>query len=394
MKERKEKSREREKGKEGKKGKEREGEEEKKREVKSGENTKYKTWNDEQKQSENIEGEKVEVKEEGRKVKEKSGKQLSGKKSSVGKDKKAKIKDDYEEEEGRGKKIETQKGRKKEGKQKGEREIREEKFLSKSEFGEEFEREWDEYVRQKPEEYEETFPKYYDFDFLQTDEVGKTFQTRKVDLPEGEFHYSSYVKITGKDFLKEVNFPQFIASILSLGKIPIGEIVFRSSYLGQDKNKVRVEVDFIPSFIIQMVSKHERISYTSEICYDDKMGHICVFSEYSEVKKDGRRFGKKEVFPVEKGVKDPVSVLLDFIGSELVHKIFNPEKSSVPIPIEVKREKDKIEVSLKGLEEEEKLFRSAELKFDSDEDGKSGILPRKATIYGLLSLIDLVVERK
>jgi hypothetical protein len=143
-----------------------------------------------------------------------------------------------------------------------------------------------------------------------------------------------------------------------------------------------------------MVSKHERISYKSEICYDDKMGHICVFSEYSEVKKDGRKFGKKEVFPVEKGVKDPVSVLLDFIGSELAHKIFNPEKSSVPIPIEVKREKDKIEVSLKDLEEEEKLFRSAELKFDSDEDGKSGILPKRATIYGLLSLIDLVVERK
>ena len=209
------------------------------------------------------------------------------------------------------------------------------------------------------------------------------------------------MKLTNKDILKEINIPQFLASIISLGKIPIGKILFRSEKLGGEKEvgeKLCVELDFIPSFVIQMVSRHEKLSYRSEVVYDKRKGYICTLSEYTELKKDGRRYGKKQSFSPEKGVKDPVSALLDFLGSKVAQEILKPESSSIPIPLAVKREGNMIELFLKDVSEDERLFRKAEVELDDGssggERGRGKTLPRKAVLHGFLSLIDIVIERE
>lgn len=227
-----------------------------------------------------------------------------------------------------------------------------------------------------------------------SEEFPTILPTHKVEVPEGEFRYSVYVKLTNKDILKEINIPQFLASIISLGKIPIGKILFRSEKLGgkEAEEKLGVELDFIPSFVIQMVSRHEKLSYKSEVLYDEKKGYICTFSEYTEVKKDGRRYGKKQNFTPAKGVKDPVSALLDFLGSKVAQEVLNPESSSIPIPLEVKKEKNTIQIFLKDVRDDEKLFRKAEVELDDKKKGT--FLPQKAVLHGFLSLIDIVIEKE
>ena len=226
------------------------------------------------------------------------------------------------------------------------------------------------------------------------DELPAVLPTQKVDVPEGEFRYSVYVKLTNKDILKEINIPQFLASIISLGKIPIGKILFCSEKLGGKgtEEKLGVELDFIPSFVIQMVSRHEKLSYRSEVLYDEKKGYICTFSEYTELKKDGRRYGKKQNFSPTKGVKDPVSALLDFLGSKVAQEVLNPESSSIPIPLEVKKEENTIQIFLKDVRDDERLFRKAEVELDDKKERT--FLPKKAVLHGFLSLIDIVIERE
>ncbi len=204
---------------------------------------------------------------------------------------------------------------------------------------------------------------------------------RKINIPNIKKEYSVAIKITNKDTIRDIPIPDFIISILSLGKIPVGKISLISKKMGDEE--FEFSIDFTPSQVLKLITRHERFSYLSHVFFDAEKGFLTKKTHFIETKTDGRIFEKSE--KLTEDMKDPVALILDIIAMEKGSwGIFNEEEK----PFEIKSDGNMIKILPKD-EESKTAFSSVRLELESMNDIK---LPKFFAVEGLFSLIDIVAE--
>jgi len=215
----------------------------------------------------------------------------------------------------------------------------------------------------------------------------KKIKFRKINLPNQSVLYKVHFSIDKdavKEILKEVSVPQFIASLLSLGKIPIGGIKLSTYSSGEVYN---VEVEFEPSYILKLITKHSRFSYFSSVVFDQSSGYITRQTRYLEAKTDGREFKREDDYSEDEEFKDPVALFLDFLSADK-KDIFgdNEDFSEKMFHINYVSD-DKLKVFLS--EDIKESFSFAELELKNLDGFK---IPQRVFVKGLLSIFDLFVD--
>lgn len=210
---------------------------------------------------------------------------------------------------------------------------------------------------------------------------------RKINLPNQSVLYKAHFSIDKdavKEILKDVSVPQFIASLLSLGKIPIGRIKLSTYSSGELYN---VEVEFEPSYILKLITKHSRFSYSSSGVFDQSIGYITRQTRYLEAKTDGREFKREDDYSEGEQFKDPVAIFLDFLSADK-KDIFgdNEDFSEKMFHINYVSD-DKLKVF--PSEDIKESFSFAELELKNIDGFK---IPQKVFVKGLLSIFDLFVD--
>jgi hypothetical protein len=227
---------------------------------------------------------------------------------------------------------------------------------------------------------------------------------KKIEIPNSNITYNVAVKLSGEG-IKDIAIPPFLISVLSLPKIPIGEIRLKTK--SEYENRLSVLLEFEPSSILKLLTKHERFSYSSSITFSKENGYIATKTEYIESKTDGRNFVKKKDYDFNDNVKDPVALFLDFLSSKdeiekELKKIReeNEDIEDIKYDLEIledfKIEKEKEGNELKRIkiipkrEEGKEILKYAEVDLTSFGEFK---IPQKFYAQGLLSLFDVFIEK-
>jgi hypothetical protein len=227
---------------------------------------------------------------------------------------------------------------------------------------------------------------------------------KKIEIPSTDITYKVAVKFSGEG-IKDIAIPPFLISVLSLPKIPIGEIRLKTK--SEYENKLSVLLEFEPSSILKLLTKHERFSYSSSITFSKENGYIATKTEYIESKTDGRNFVKKKDYDFNDNVKDPVALFLDFLSSkdeiEKELKKIREEnediediKYDLDILEDFKIEKENEGNELKRIkiipkrEEGKEILKYAEVDLTTFGEFK---IPQKFYAQGLLSLFDVFIEK-
>jgi hypothetical protein len=227
---------------------------------------------------------------------------------------------------------------------------------------------------------------------------------KKIEIPNSNITYKVAVKFSGED-IKDIAIPHFLLSILSMPKIPIGEIRLKTK--SEYENSLSFLLEFEPSSILKLLTKHERFSYSSSITFSKENGYITTKTEYIESKTDGRNFVKKKDYDFDDNVKDPVALFLDFLSSkdeiEKELKKIREEnediediKYDLDILEDFKIEKENEGNELKRIkiipkrEEGKEILKYAEVDLTSFGEFK---IPQRFYAQGLLSLFDVFIEK-
>ena len=227
---------------------------------------------------------------------------------------------------------------------------------------------------------------------------------KKIEIPNSNITYKVAVKFSGEG-IKDIPIPPFLLSVLSLPKIPIGEIRLKTK--SEYENRLSVLLEFEPSSILKLLTKHERFSYSSSIAFSKENGYITTKTEYIESKTDGRNFVKKKDYDFDDNVKDPVALFLDFLSSkdeiEKELKKIREEnediediKYDLDILEDFKIEKENEGNELKKIkiipkrEEGKEILKYAEVDLTSFGEFK---IPQRFYAQGLLSLFDIFIEK-
>ncbi|MDT7907509.1 MAG: hypothetical protein RRA63_05610 [Candidatus Calescibacterium sp.] len=227
---------------------------------------------------------------------------------------------------------------------------------------------------------------------------------KKIEIPNSNITYKVAVKFSGEG-IKDIPIPPFLLSVLSLPKIPIGEIRLKTK--SEYENRLSVLLEFEPSSILKLLTKHERFSYSSSIAFSKENGYITTKTEYIESKTDGRNFVKKKDYDFDDNVKDPVALFLDFLSSkdeiEKELKKIREEnediediKYDLDILEDFKIEKENEGNELKKIkiipkrEEGKEILKYAEVDLTSFGEFK---IPQRFYAQGLLSLFDVFIEK-
>jgi hypothetical protein len=231
---------------------------------------------------------------------------------------------------------------------------------------------------------------------------------KKIEIPNSNITYNVAVKLSGEG-IKDIAIPPFLISVLSLPKIPIGEIRLKTK--SEYENRLSVLLEFEPSSILKLLTKHERFSYSSCITFSKENGYITTKTEYIESKTDGRNFVKKKDYDFDDNVKDPVALFLDFLSSkdeiekelkkireenEDIEKDIEDIKYDLDILEDFKIEKENEGNELKRIkiipkrEEGKEILKYAEVDLTSFGEFK---IPQRFYAQGLLSLFDVFIEK-
>ncbi len=235
---------------------------------------------------------------------------------------------------------------------------------------------------------------------------------RKIDIPDSNITYKVAVKFAGEN-MKDLAIPPFLLSILSMPKIPIGEIRLKTK--SEYENRLSVSLEFEPSSILKLLTKHEKFSYSSSITFSKENGYISTKTEYIESKTDGRNFVKKKDYDFDDNVKDPVALFLDFLSSKdeiqkelkKISKENNNKdiediedikdiKYDLDILEDFKIEKENEGNDLKRIkiipkrEEGKEILKYAEVDLTGFGEFK---IPKRFYAQGLLSLFDVFIEK-
>ena len=227
---------------------------------------------------------------------------------------------------------------------------------------------------------------------------------KKIEIPSTDITYKVAVKFSGEG-IKDIAIPPFLLSVLSLPKIPIGEIRLKTK--SEYENRLSVLLEFEPSSILKLLTKHERFSYSSSITFSKENGYITTKTEYIESKTDGRNFVKKKDYDFDDNVKDPVALFLDFLSSkdeiEKELKKIKEEnediediKYDLDILEDFKIEKENEGNELKRIkiipkrEEGKEILKYAEVDLTTFGEFK---IPQRFYAQGLLSLFDVFIEK-
>jgi hypothetical protein len=227
---------------------------------------------------------------------------------------------------------------------------------------------------------------------------------KKIEIPNSNITYKVAVKLSGEG-IKDIAIPPFLLSVLSLPKIPVGEIRLKTK--SEYENRLSVLLEFEPSSILKLLTKHERFSYSSSITFSKENGYITTKTEYIESKTDGRNFVKKKDYDFDDNVKDPVALFLDFLSSkdeiEKELKKIREEnediediKYDLDILEDFKIEKENEGNELKRIkiipkrEEGKEILKYAEVDLTSFGEFK---IPQRFYAQGLLSLFDIFIEK-
>jgi hypothetical protein len=227
---------------------------------------------------------------------------------------------------------------------------------------------------------------------------------KKIEIPNSNITYKVAVKLSGEG-IKDIAIPPFLLSVLSLPKIPVGEIRLKTK--SEYENRLSVLLEFEPSSILKLLTKHERFSYSSSITFSKENGYIATKTEYIESKTDGRNFVKKKDYDFDDNVKDPVALFLDFLSSkdeiEKELKKIREEnedlediKYDLDILEDFKIEKENEGNELKRIkiipkrEEGKEILKYAEVDLTSFGEFK---IPQRFYAQGLLSLFDVFIEK-
>lgn len=221
-------------------------------------------------------------------------------------------------------------------------------------------------------------------------------KVRRLDIPDFSRRYKISIRITGD--LSQFSIPQFLSSILSLGKIPIGSINVSAKRISD--YLYDFSIDFLPSHILVLLTKHEKFSYSSSVFFDEKKGYLTKRTYFLERKIDGREFVKEELsdsgendLPDEVN-KDPVAIFLDLISFDfnVFSKGAEQDKEKyfdAMNPFDVVRVPDGFLVYPKSTDFKD-FFSLVELSlFNVNSSFK---LPRRFFVKGLFSIFDVVVE--
>ncbi|GBD04237.1 hypothetical protein HRbin19_01547 [bacterium HR19] len=215
----------------------------------------------------------------------------------------------------------------------------------------------------------------------------KKIKFRKIDLPNQSAIYKVHFSIDKdavREILKEVSIPQFISSLLSLGKIPIGSIKLSTYSSGE---LYEVEVEFEPSYILKLITKHSRFSYFSSVVFDQSSGYITRQTKYLEAKTDGREFKREDDFSEDEQFKDPVALFLDFLSADKKDLFGDDEDFSEKMFHINYVSEDKLKVL--PSEDIKESFSFAELELKNLYGFK---IPQRVFVKGLLSIFDLFVD--
>jgi len=226
---------------------------------------------------------------------------------------------------------------------------------------------------------------------------------KKINIPDSNITYKVAVKFAGEN-MKDLAIPPFLLSILSMPKIPVGEIRLKTK--SEYENRLSVSVEFEPSSILKLLTKHERFSYSSSITFTKENGYIATKTEYIESKTDGRNFVKKKDYDFDDNVKDPVALFLDFLSSkdeiEKELKKISEENEDIDIKYDLDILEDfKIEKENEGNElkrikiipkrgEGKEILKYAEVDLTGLGEFK---IPKRFYAQGLLSLFDVFIEK-
>lgn len=213
------------------------------------------------------------------------------------------------------------------------------------------------------------------------------YKVREINIPDFSQKYRISLNITGD--LSQFKIPGFISSILSMGKIPIGTAEISARAVGN--KKYELSIDFAPSPILSVLTKHEKFAYNSVVFFDEEKGFLTQRTLFIERKTDGREFKKEEDFSDEDEIsKDPVALFLDLVSldfSSISKKL--KEEQNQDFGFEIRREDRKIYVYPKGSEFSDfiSLVRIELLPLTQDFK-----IPKSFFVRGLLSLFDLSAE--
>lgn len=215
-------------------------------------------------------------------------------------------------------------------------------------------------------------------------EKSSKIKVKRINIPSFSCRYKISIKITGD--LSQFKLPSFLSSVLSMPKIPVGSVNISASRLMSDKYDFFI--DFIPSPILSLLTKHEKFSYRSLVSFDESLGFITNETYFLEKKTDGREFRRDEDFSSyeEEGInKDPVALFLDLVSSENIKKEIKDEVN----PFDIKRFEDNIYVYPKKLDFGE-FFSSVEIALQNITE--SFKIPKIFHVKGLFSLFDIFAE--
>ncbi len=220
----------------------------------------------------------------------------------------------------------------------------------------------------------------------ETDDKNKDkIKIKEIPISNISKTFSVFLKISKANILKEaLHIPDFLMSILSLGKIHIGNINISSSKV--ENRKYFFKISFFPSLVLQLLSKHKQMSYSAYVFYDKQEGYLTEKTLFIEEKTDGRKYEKSEDFEME---KDPVSIILDFMGAENRENIIDLQQDDIDLPFEINSSENKIEV-LPKTDEAKSIFSSLRIDFEKEGEIK---FPSSVSLEGLFSIFSIVIEK-
>ncbi|MCX7734889.1 MAG: hypothetical protein N2254_09065 [bacterium] len=215
---------------------------------------------------------------------------------------------------------------------------------------------------------------------------------KKVDIPNFSRKYRISIRITGD--LSHFKVPQFLSSILSMGKIPVGTLSISATKSG---NTYDFFVDFFPSPILSVLTKHEKFAYRSSVFFDEKQGFLTKNTSFLEKKTDGREFVRQEDFGSEydnefEVNKDPIAFFLDLVSidfKDFSEKLKENEGQDFRNPFDVRNLGNEIFVYPKDPEFKD-FFSAVEIALHNlTSDLK---IPQRFLVKGLFSLFDIAAD--
>lgn len=211
----------------------------------------------------------------------------------------------------------------------------------------------------------------------------KSSKIKVIEIPNFSRRYKISIRITGD--LSQFKLPNFLSTILSMPRIPVGSVNISASSLVP--NKYDFFIDFVPSPILSVLTKHEKFSYRSMISFDESLGFITNETYFLERKTDGREFIRRDedFYEDEEINKDPIALFLDLVSSESIKKEITDDVNI----FDIRRFGDDIYVYPKKLDFGE-FFSSVEVKLQRITE--SFKLPKFFHVKGLFSLFDIFAE--